>query len=72
MLLRSSCIVLTSTVLLAQSYSPRLRRGLRRTRPVGSSVPIRYSQIYDDAAIMITGMAFPHYYQFTTLIYPVR
>jgi hypothetical protein len=76
MLLRSFCIVLTSTTLLAQSYSPahfaNAEGPLNNVVPFGSSVPIRYSQIHDDVpAMVITGMAFRHdYYQFTTLIYP--
>ena len=76
MLLRSFCIVLTSTTLLAQSYSPahfaNAEGPLNNVAPFGSSVPFRYSQIHDDVpAMVITGMSFRHdYYQFTTLTYP--
>ena len=66
MLLRSFCIALTSTVLLAQNYSPAHfgnAEGLdNNVFPFGwTPVPFRYSQIHDDVPLMvITGMAFRH------------
>ena len=72
MLFRSSCIALTSTVVLAQSYSPAFfgnaESPSNNIYPFGSpTVPFRYSQIHDDVPPMvITGMSFRHNYSTNT------
>jgi hypothetical protein len=66
MLLRFLCVALSSTVLLAQNYSPtefgNAEGPNNNVYPFGNTtVPFRYSQIHDDVPFMlITGMAFRH------------
>jgi hypothetical protein len=72
MLLRSLCIALSSTVLLAQNYSPvpfGVAEGPdNNVFPFGyTSTPFRYSQIHDDVPLMVIfGMAFRHNFSVTT------
>ncbi|MFY9341273.1 MAG: hypothetical protein WAT39_02205 [Planctomycetota bacterium] len=76
MLVRSLCVALSSTVLLAQNYSPVHFGGAEgpanNVYPFGiTTVPFRYSQIHDDVPLMvITGMAFRHNWNPTA--YPVH
>jgi hypothetical protein len=66
MLLRSLCIALSSTILLAQNYSPvpfGVAEGPdNNVFPFGfTATPFRYSQIHDDVPLMVIfGMAFRH------------
>jgi len=67
MLLRSLCIALSSTVLLAQNYSPvhfgNAEGPDNNVFPFGFSVPFRYCQIHDDVPLMVIfGMSFRHDY----------
>jgi hypothetical protein len=77
MLMRSICVLFTSSLLFAQSYSP-VHFGVaegpnNNVFPFGNTtVPFRYSQIHDDVPTMvITGMAFRHNYT-STATYPVH
>ena len=66
MLIRAICIALSSSVLLAQNYSPAHFGNAEGTTnnvyPFGNTaVPFRYSQIHDDVPLMVIfGMAFRH------------